>query len=161
MLNTEPVKTQLSDLNRFLSEHSCQPVDFSRNKAGHLIINAKVNGVEGSFILDTGAGCSVIDNSNSETLKLTMDLDSVKSSGTGAGGNKLPVVPSKGNSLTINNIEIEDFTFSVMSLEHVTSAYKQMGITESFFGVLGADLLVHHKAVIDYAGMKLWLKNSN
>ncbi len=66
--------------------------------------------------------------------------------------------PAKGNMLTINSIVIEDLTLSVMNLEHVTSAYKQLGITDIFLGVLGTDVLEPHKVVIDYADMKLWLK---
>jgi predicted aspartyl protease len=158
MSTNTPYKSQISDLSHFLSEHGFQPIELSRNSAGHLTMKAKINDVEGLFILDTGAGCSVIDAINSDTLKLRLEIDNITNKGAGAGGNMLQVIPSKGNTLIINNIVIEDFTLSVMNLEHVTSAYKQLGITDSFFGILGADLLEPHKAVIDYADMKLWLR---
>lgn len=63
-----------------------------------------------------------------------------------------------GNTLTINHVVIEDFAFSVMDLDHVMSGYRQLGIKDFYMGVLGADVLESRKAVIDYTGLKLWLK---
>ncbi|NAW50401.1 hypothetical protein GNY06_03005 [Elizabethkingia argentiflava] len=39
-----------------MNEHS---IPFYMNKDGHIIVEAKIEGIEGSFILDTGAGQNV------------------------------------------------------------------------------------------------------
>lgn len=157
-MNAEPIAPYEQDLGRFLSGQGYQPVELTRNKAGHLTITATVNNVEGLFILDTGAGCTIIDATSAGKLDLRLQTDEMKQKGAGAGGNKLQVTPSKGNSMVINDLVIKDHTLSVMNLEHVKAAYKELGIDDVFLGVIGADILDPHEAVIDYSRKKLWLK---
>ncbi len=158
ILSFTAYSVQASDLNKFLLNNGYTPVEITKNIAGHLMVKATVNGVEGMLIIDTGAGGTVIDQSMADTLKLKLELDNIDTTGAGAGGGMLQVIPSKDNTVILDKITIENFTLAVMNLEHVTSAYKQIGITELILGVIGFDLLESYKALIDYDNMKLWMK---
>lgn len=45
----------------------------------------------------------------------------------------------------------------LMNLDHMNTAFKQHGL-EEIDGVIGAELLLSGKAIIDYANMILYLK---
>lgn len=85
MLAATPCKSQYSELGRFLSENGYRSIELNRNATGHLAVKAGINDVEGFLILDTGAGCSVIDTAKADTLKLVLDTDSIQEKGVGAG----------------------------------------------------------------------------
>ncbi|MCT4288121.1 hypothetical protein HZP25_15545 [Elizabethkingia anophelis] len=46
-------------------------IPFQMNKNGHIIIKAKLNNIEGNFILDTGAGINVVFKNFSKKLSNT------------------------------------------------------------------------------------------
>ena len=145
-----------NDISAFLSRRGYEAIPIRQNIAGLLLISVKVNGIEGLFILDTGAGVSVIDSSQVDSLQLTLQKDSASFSGAGAGGQGLEVIPSKGNTIEIGNHVVTDFTLSIMSFEHVSQTLAQAGC-EGFSGVIGVDILKPGKAIIDYGSMMLYL----
>jgi hypothetical protein len=44
-----------------------------------------------------------------------------------------------------------------MNLDHVNDAFESMGL-EKIDGVIGADILTNHNAIIDYSNLILFLK---
>lgn len=149
-------KNETRDIAAFLSEKGYDVIPIQQNTAGLLLINVKVNGIEGLFILDTGAGVSVVDSRQVSRLQLTLQKDDTTFTGAGAGGQGLEVIPSIGNKIEIGNHTVNDFTLSVMSFEHVSQALTQAGC-EEFSGVIGVDILKPGKAIIDYSTMTLYL----
>lgn len=163
MLNTNmnaqiksDVKTSLTtkELSQFLSVHNYIKVPMSKLLSGHLHINAKLNGIDGNFILDTGAGATVIDSKASEKFK----LKSEKSDGIGVGaGGAQGLQAATNNSFVSGDFTKNNFSVYVMNLDHVNKAFTQLGIKE-VDGVIGADLLQQNKAVIDYSNLILYLQ---
>lgn len=149
---------ETKDITAFLSQKGYDAIPIRENTAGLLLITVKVNGIEGSFILDTGAGVSVIDSSQASRLQLTLQKDNATFTGAGAGGQGLEVIPSIGNKIEIGNHTVTDFTFSVMSFDHVSQALTEAGC-EEFLGVIGVDVLKPGKAIIDYSTMTLYLSS--
>jgi len=147
----------VKNMTNFLSQKGYDSVPILQNVVGLLLITVKVNGIEGLFILDTGAGISVIDTKQANHFLLILQKDSASFSGAGAGGQGIEIIPSQGNKLEIGNYVVCDFTFSVMSLEHVNQAMTQAGIQDALIGVIGVDILKPGKAIIDYGNMKLYL----
>ena len=151
-------KTQIqSELNDFLISRGYLATPFTQNSAGLLLINVSVNDIPGLFILDTGAGSTVIDASQSDRLNLVLQTDSRSFDGGGAGGVGLEVIPSTGNTIQIGDHIFPDFTLAIMSLEHAREALAQIGAAEDFVGILGVDVLKPAKAIIDYNTMTLYL----
>ncbi len=155
------MEKETNDIHEFLVQKGYDPIPIQQNASGHLLITVLVNGIPGLFILDTGAGGSVIDFIQVDPLLLTLENESRTFSGAGAGGQGLEVIPSKGNKVEIGNYLLSDFTLSVMSLEHVNKALSQLGAHEVIFGVIGVDILKPAKAIIDYDNMMLYLRHES
>jgi len=145
----------------FLVKMGYRAIPIQENIAGHLLIEVHINEKKGLFILDTGAGGTVIDSRMAEELELILQKENSNRSGAGAGGLGLEVTPSGGNKLAIGNFIVHDFTVSIMSLEHVSQSLAQVGANEEILGVIGVDILKPAKAIIDYNNMILYLMNSD
>lgn len=147
---------ETNDIKTLLSQKGYHAIPIRENAAGLLLISAKVNGIEGLFIIDTGAGVSVIDSYQADQFRLTLQTENTTFTGAGAGGQGLEVIPSAGNSIEIGNHVVADFTFSVMCFKHVSQALTQAGC-EEFAGVIGVDILKPGNAIINYNTLTLYL----
>lgn len=126
-----------------------------RAKTGHLLLHARINGVGGRFVLDTGAGRSVIEAARQAKFRLTTP-DRLQSVAIGAGGS-VPLRMSHGNVLEIGGFKDQAFTAYLMPLEHVNLAFLRRGL-DRIDGVIGADVLREGQAVIDYGSATLYLR---
>ena len=158
MVSANQTHLETTGIAGFLSQKGYDAIPIRQNTAGLLLVTVKVNGIEGLFILDTGAGVSVIDSRHASRLQLTLQKDSTSFTGAGAGGHGLEVIPSEGNKIEIGNHIVTDFTLSVMSFEHVSQALTEAGC-EEFLGAIGVDILKPGKAIIDYGTMTLYLSS--
>ena len=149
---------ETKDITAFLLQKGYDVIPIRQNAAGLLLITVKVNGIEGLFILDTGASISVIASNHASRLQLILQNDNANFTGAGAGGQGLEVIPSEGNTIEIGNHLVTDFMLSVMSFDHVSQALTQAGC-EEFLGVIGVDILKPGKAIIDYSTMTLYLSS--
>ena len=148
--------TEKNSLAEFLLVRHYYQVPLGKLATGHLVIGASVNDVPGTFIVDSGASTTVVDEKNIELFKLNAVVDA--ETGAGAGGSGLTVYASSGNRLSINEFHVFPFNIAAMNFEHVNIGLQQVGVSEMIHGVIGADLLDETKAVIDYAGRHLYLK---
>ncbi len=64
---------------------------------------------------------------------------------------------SAGNTLQIGQLEIENFSIYLMSLDHVNKAFLTMEL-EEIDGIIGSDILTAKKGVIDYTNLILYLR---
>ncbi len=122
--------------------------------SGHLHIEATVNGIKGAFILDTGAGVTIIDPKN----KKKFNLQTVQTDIRGAGaGEQTNLEKSSNNLFLIGELEKQAFSIYLMNLDHVNTALTSMGLNK-VDGVIGADILTSNKGIIDYSNLVLYLK---
>lgn len=151
-LNTE-------NLNQYLSSQGYIAVPICQNVTGQLLINARINDVDGIYILDTGAGTSVIDLSRIETLKLKLNHDEAEFSGGGVGGHGLENIPSYNNKIEIKNFQLDNLAVAVMSLESAWTSLAAAGAHEELYGILGVDVLRAGNAILEFSTMTLYLKS--
>ena len=144
-------------IHEFLTELGYEAIPITENISGHLLIEVSVNGMPGLFILDTGAGGTVVDSARAEALKLILQKEDITFTGAGAGGQGLEVCPSSGNTIEIGKYIRKDFTIALMSLQHVSESLSSLGANEEVTGVIGVDVLKPAKAIIDYNSMMLYL----
>jgi len=148
--NVKPI-----NLEQFLTENNGYiKIPLSKMASGHLHLNVFINGIEGSFILDTGAGATVIDPKQQK--KFNMKTQESERLGAGAGG-QTRLQQSLDNSFKIGKLEIPKFLLYVMNLDHVNNAFASMGL-KKIDGVIGADVLTSNKGIIDYSNLILYLK---
>ena len=60
--------------------------------------------------------------------------------------------------LEISGFNLHDPVMYAMDFQHVKQALISKGIENPAQGVIGADILITHKAIIDYGNQKLYLK---
>lgn len=141
-------------INKFLRNKGYCPVNLIFLKTKHYLIEAKINGINGEFILDSGASNSCICITKENKFK----LQSIKSkiSASSATSEMSNTNISKKNSLIIGKWKyiIDLVTFD---MSHINKTFNEKEI-ESVDGIIGADVLKKSKAILNYKSNKLYLK---
>jgi hypothetical protein len=140
-------------LQDFLIKQGYTKIKLHLTKTNHFEIIAKINGVKGLFILDTGASNSCVDFYTATMFKVKES--DVKAAGAGATDMKTQT--SKENKFTIGKWKKEKVVLVLFSLTHVNTALTNHN-SRPVDGIIGADLLKKGKAIIDYQKKYLYLK---
>lgn len=122
-------------------------VGFTLQREGHIVVRVVVNGQPANLALDTGAAVTLIDHASVERLKLKLE----KSRGhraIGAGAYGMEIRASHGNTLQAGNLRLSGVTLRALDLSHAVYAISTPKL--QVHGVLGADILIRHGAIIDY-----------
>jgi hypothetical protein len=118
-------------------------------------LKAKINGVKGKFILDTGASNSCVGLDLIDFFKL--DAQESETKAAGAGAIDMETKKSENNALKIGKWKTNKCHLVLFNLCHVNSALVKHNAKE-VHGIIGADILEKAKAVIDYNKNVLYLK---
>lgn len=145
----------MEDLQDFLKHKGYKKIRFTLLKTQHLLIKGKINGVKGTFILDTGASNSCVGIEAIEKFQLFAENSDTKAAGAGATGMETQL--SKGNSLQLSYWKTHTLNLIVFDMSHVNEALLQYK-TKPVDGIIGADILLNGKAIIDYSNHYLYLK---
>ncbi|WP_291151137.1 retropepsin-like aspartic protease [Flavobacterium sp. UBA7680] len=145
----------MENLHEVLKKEKYKKIKFKVTKTQHLSIKAKINGVSGSFILDTGASNTCIGFESIERFDLSAKKSKTKASG--AGGTGMATQISSQNSLQLGNWKNKGFTIVIFDLSHVNEALQSYK-AKPVHGIIGADVLLEGKAIIDYYNHYLYLK---
>lgn len=145
----------MENLPELLKKDGYKKVSFKISKTQHLMLRAKINGVWGDFILDTGASNTCIDFASSDFFGLEVQDSDTKASGAGATGMHTKV--SYENELQLGRCKLLGFNFVLLDLSHVNSALTEYKV-KTVHGIIGADALLRGEAIIDYKNKKLFLK---
>ena len=137
----------MDDFYKNLKSKGYKKIKFKVSKTNHLIIKAKINGIEGNFILDTGASSSCVDFNDILYFQLTAEDSLTKAGGAGAVG--MDTQMSAGNLLQLGRWKTNDFALVIFNMEHVNLALEQYK-AKPVQGIIGADILIKGKAIIDY-----------
>ena len=154
-MNPSPTTNHIT---QFLTSIGYTAIPFRQNIAGQLLINAKINEVDGVYILDTGASATVIDTKQVDHLKLKLNHDETELTGGGFGAHSVENVPSYSNTIEINGFKIDNLLVAVMSLETAWQSLAQAGAHDELFGIIGVDVLKTGNAIIDFSTMSLYLR---
>ena len=141
-------------LNKFLKESGYFNVKLQFLKTKHYSIEAKINGVNGKFILDTGASNSCICASLENNFKIISKETLEKASSATSEISNAKI--SKNNTIQIGKWENKINLIS-FNMDHINQALGEKKI-DLIEGILGADILKKSKAILDYKSNKLYLK---
>ncbi|MFM2230526.1 MAG: hypothetical protein RL607_1784 [Bacteroidota bacterium] len=145
----------MNSLIDFLKNTKYKRTTFTLCNTQHVILSAKVNGVSGRFILDTGASTSCIGFESVTKFQLETQHSTTKAAGAGATG--MHTEQSIDNFLQIGRWKYPSFPFVVFDLTHVNTALAQYKV-KPVDGIIGADVLLKSQAIIDYANFCLFLR---
>ena len=121
----------------------------------HFELKAKLNGIKGRFILDTGASNSCVDINLAEKFKLEVKDSETKAAGAGAIGMDTKI--SSQNVLELKRWKYNNCHIVLFDLTHVNTALVEHNAS-SIDGIIGADISEKGKAIIDYKKQCLYLK---
>lgn len=145
----------MENLHLTLKEKGYKRIKFKISKTQHLLIKGKINGIEGTFILDTGASNSCVDFEGIERFELSADDSDTKAAG--AGGIGMTTQTSIKNTLRLGHWKDKNFGLVIFDMSHVNEALRQYK-AKPVHGILGADILMKGKAIIDYYNHCVYLK---
>lgn len=124
----------------------------------HLMIKLKINGKPANLIIDTGASKTVFDIKRIEKFVGAKKFDTHDKLSSGLGTNTMQSQLTKLDKINIGKIEIKNYDTILLDLSHVNNSYEQAGL-KPIEGVLGSDILLKYKAVIDYEKKEMKLKS--
>lgn len=145
----------MTGIKKALKKKSYKAVSFILSKTHHLEIEAKINGVKGLFILDTGASNTCVGIDKSSVFHLEFEPSDIKAAG--AGATQMETYVSKKNRLQIGPWKNKKQEIVLIDLQHVNTALEEHN-ARTVDGIIGADVLKKGKAILDYPGKKLYLK---
>ena len=142
-------------LNTLLTDKGYAVIRLKKISTNHFELKAKLNGVNGRFILDTGASNSCVHISLSAKFKLDLKDSDTKAAGAGAIGMETKL--AEGNTLQLAKWKFTNAAIVLLDLSHVNTALTEHSASP-VDGIIGADILEKGKAIIDYKKRKLYLK---
>ena len=137
----------MKTLPDILKKENYNKIKFKVSKTQHLVIKAKINGVKGNFILDTGASSSCVGFESIELFQLEAKKSKTQASGAGSTGMLTQI--AVGNKLQLGSWKHKDFDLVIFDLSHVNEALIQHK-SKPVHGIIGADILMKGKGIIDY-----------
>jgi len=145
----------MDDLYTNLKSKGYKKIKFKISKTNHLIVKAKINGIDGNFILDTGASSSCVDFNDVHHFQLTAEDSLTKAAGAGAVG--MDTQMSSDNLLQLGRWKTDDFALVIFDLSHVNLALEQYK-AKKVHGIIGADILIKGKGILDYSEEYFYLR---
>jgi aspartyl protease family protein len=153
------VDAKLGWLETEAGRRGLERVGLTPCRAGHLTVDAKVEGRDARLILDTGASRTFLDRASAAELGVGVGADDVANAGacgTGAGG-AVSVSFTPVSSLQIQALALGPLEMGLLDLSGVNEKLRLAG-DAPVHGILGGDMLRRHSAIIDLAGRALYLR---
>ena len=142
-------------LEKILKKHKYIKIKLKKIATNHLELKAKINGIGGRFILDTGASNSCV--GLHLIAYFNLDAEESETKAAGAGAIDMETKISENNSLKIGDWKTNNCDLVLFDLIHVNTALTQHK-AKKVAGIIGADILQKGKAFIDYNKNVLYLK---
>ncbi|UJH68447.1 TIGR02281 family clan AA aspartic protease [Allomuricauda sp. SCSIO 65647] len=145
----------MKSLRKFLQKKDYIKVPLVFTETKHFELSAKINGVSGRFILDTGASNTCIGIDKIEFFKMASKESEIKAAG--AGAIDMDTLISTKNHIEIGDWKRRKQKVVLFDLVHVNQALTNHSALP-VDGIIGADILKKGKAVIDYDKKCLYLR---
>jgi hypothetical protein len=115
-----------------------------------------IDGIDTNFIVDTGAAKTVIDLTFARSRQLHLQESTIQV--CGLGSNRMVLYRVKSASLLVGEMPLFLPELHAIDLRHIKQSLMEKGVSRPANGIIGADILNHHMAIIDYANQLLYLR---
>ena len=132
-------------LNKFLKSEGYSSVKLIFLKTKHYLIEAKVNSINGRFILDTGASNSCICTSLEGKFKVISEESKEKASSANSEMTHTKI--SKRNVIQIGNW-LNKLDLITFDMNHINNALSQKKVPP-IDDIVGSDILTRSKAILE------------
>lgn len=144
----------MKSLKKFLTSKNYISIPLVLTETNHFEISAKINGVSGRFILDTGASNTCVGMDKIDFFKMVSEVSEIKAAG--AGATEMETLVSSKNKIQLGNWKKKKQKIVLFDLVHVNEALTSHN-SLPVDGIIGADVLKKGNAVIDYDKKSLYL----
>lgn len=145
----------MPSLRQFLLGRKYKRISLKVTITNHLELNACINGIEGRFILDTGASHSCVGKEEAAHFGLFYEESDILAAG--AGATDILTQVSVDNTIQIGAWQKKKMELALFDLSHINSALLKHDANQ-IHGIIGADVLEKGRSVIDYSRKCLYLK---
>ncbi len=151
-----PVRSETGgqELDDYLGPRGYAVLPLRRTTGPHLEVVARINGVPGHFLVDTGAQITVVHTASLPKFKLSSVKTGVRVYGA-VGGPGEQIQAALANHLQIGPCEASPFLLGVSDLSAL-NAGRPGRDPGQFDGIIGADVLQTFSFVIDCSGLQLF-----
>jgi predicted aspartyl protease len=141
------------DLSGLLLDQGYREIPMSRLATGHFTIGGTAGEVSLDLIIDTGASHTMIDTGRAGRFDLA--LENRGSRATGLGGSSQRVDSGRLEGVSFGAMRFDTLRVAVTDLSHVNELLRTMG-NAPVDGIIGADVLMQQRAVIDYGSLNIY-----
>lgn len=128
---------------------------FYLTESNHVLIECKVNSINGKFIIDTGASNSCINYLFAK--KFNINFKKAKENASSATDKINETFYSKNNILEIGDLKKTDFEIILFDMSFINKSFIEKNISE-VDGILGGDILKEFNASINYKKNEIYLE---
>jgi hypothetical protein len=114
----------------------------------HIVINGKIDGLEITFIIDTGASRSIIDKCYADKLE-KLPLGAEKPMATGLAAEQIPVELYNIAQLTLADVSFKGVQVLTADLDPINEVYSDI-TGKKIGGLIGCDFLLGNIKAIDF-----------
>ena len=139
-----------------LKKNNYRPSALRKTVAGHFEMMVSIDGIDTNFIVDTGAAKTVLDLSFAQSQHLALQESTIEVCGVGVS--RIMLYKIKSVTLMVGEFTLLLPELHAMDLRHIKRALREKGVERPANGIIGADVLNQHKAIIDYANQLLYLQ---
>lgn len=124
---------------------------------GHHLVDARLNGRNGSFVLDTGANVSVLSKDQAGTFGVSENGNGI----TGIGASLAATSGERASLVSVDGFEVGSLPvrqdrIAIADLGQLLTSLGRMA-GEDVVGIIGQDVLNEHRAIIDVARPMLYM----
>lgn len=123
----------------------------------HFILKIKINSKVAHMVLDTGASQTVLDKNRIQRFITDQEFEKSNALSTGLGTNSMESHIAYVSKMKLGDLTIKNAFVILLDLSIVNSSYEQIG-EKPIDGIIGSDILMNYKAVIDFGKKLLMLK---
>jgi hypothetical protein len=145
----------MTSLKKFLKSKDYIKIPLVFTETNHFEIVAKINGISGKFILDTGASNTCVGMDKIDFFAMASESTDVKAAGAGAV--EMETLISTKNTIEIGKWKKKKQKIVLFDLIHVNQALVSHNALP-VDGIIGADVLKKARAIIDYNKKCLYIK---
>lgn len=139
-----------------LKKNNYRPAALQKTVVGHFEMMVSLDGIDTNFILDTGAAKTVVDLAFARSQNLQLQESNIHV--CGLGSNRMILYRIKSATLMLGEFPLFLPELHAIDLRHIKQSLLEKGVSRPANGIIGADILNHHKAIIDYANQLLYLQ---
>ncbi|NPA45978.1 MAG: clan AA aspartic protease [Chlorobi bacterium] len=131
------------------------PLPVTDRDTHHYLVEVKINGRSGFFIIDTGSSTTVLNIETAKYFKVKPMTDQPEVEAYGAADVPLDITFTKPvKKLRIGKWKIKGIPLVLMDISHIMQQIDGIEI----HGIIGGDILKYGRAIVDYGHDMLYLK---